>query len=179
MRQVRGTGCPDRGPHGVKGGYLLAVSVSQAIVAPDAPAAPLAGLPARIVLFDGVCVVCERSVDWLLQRDVAAQLCFAPLQGETAARIRQAFPGSIPDGIDTVVYVDRSGAVARLWLRTAAIREILGTLGGGPRYALLRAIPTPLADLGYRAFARVRYWLFGRRDSCRVPTAAERQRFLP
>jgi predicted DCC family thiol-disulfide oxidoreductase YuxK len=139
----------------------------------------LDGLPPRIVLFDGVCVVCNRSVDWLLRRDTSGLLSFAPLQGETAARVRAVWPEVVPDGLDTVVYVDRSGSPPHVWLRSRAVREILETLGGGPGLALLRILPAPVADLGYRIFARLRYTLFGRRDACRVPTPEERLRFLP
>ena len=145
---------------------------------PGAPAGLLDGLPARIVLFDGVCVVCNAAVDWLLVRDTSERLHFAPLQGETAARVRAAFPGVVPDDIDTAVYLDRSGAEPRLWLRSRALLHVLEATGGAPGLWLLRLLPAPLADLGYRLFASVRYRLFGRRDSCRVPSPAERARFL-
>ncbi len=91
----------------------------------SAPAGVLDGLPPRIVLFDGVCVVCNAAVDWLLVRDTRERLHFAPLQGETAARMRAAFPGQIPDDIDTAVYLDRSGATPRLWLRSRALLHVL------------------------------------------------------
>lgn len=136
-------------------------------------------LPDRVVLFDGVCVVCNRSVDWLLRRDRASRLHFAPLQGETARRIRAALPGRLPEGIDTIAYLERSGGEHELSLRTRALRRILDEAGGGPLATLLRVLPVSVADLGYRAFARQRHRLFGRRDACRVPNASERARFLP
>jgi predicted DCC family thiol-disulfide oxidoreductase YuxK len=143
------------------------------------PADPLEGLPERIVLFDGVCVVCNGSVDWLLRHDVHGRLCFAPLQGVTAARLRAALPGEIPDGLESIVYVDRCGTTAQVFLRTRALRRILEALGGGPGLSLLRVVPAPIADLAYRLFARARYALFGRRETCRIPAAEERLRFLP
>jgi predicted DCC family thiol-disulfide oxidoreductase YuxK len=160
------------------GGNPETLSVSESERRTSMPADPLEGLPARLVLFDGVCVVCNRSVDWLLRRDVRGRLCFAPLQGEASARVRAAFPGAIPDGLETIVYLDHSGRVPLLWLRTRALRQILIELGGGPGVTLLRLVPTPIADLCYRLFARLRYALFGRREFCRVPTPAERLRFL-
>lgn len=147
---------------------------------PAAPAAGLLeGLPPRIVFFDGVCVVCNRSVDWLLRRDVAGRLHFAPLQGETAQRVREALPLAVPDGIDTIVYADLSGPEPQLWLRSQAIARILEEVGDRWRARCLRLVPTPIANFGYRLFARVRYALFGRRESCRVPSPAERAHFLP
>jgi len=140
---------------------------------------PLSHLPRRVVLFDGVCVVCNRSVEWLLGRDRAHALAFAPLQGETARRIAEALPGRIPQDLDTVVLVEREDGGARVHLRSQALRRALELTGGGLLARLLGWVPRPLADLLYRGFARVRYRLFGRRESCRVPTPEERPRLLP
>lgn len=143
-----------------------------------APSGALGDLPDRVVLFDGVCVVCNRSVDWLLRRDPGARLHFAPLQGETAARIRAALPGGLPEDVDSIAYLEREGPTWRLSLRSRALRRILEDVGGGPVAALLRVLPVSVSDLGYRVFARLRYRLFGRRETCRIPTDAERARFL-
>jgi predicted DCC family thiol-disulfide oxidoreductase YuxK len=140
---------------------------------------PLEGLPPRIVLFDGVCVFCNRSVDWLMRRDREGRLHFAPLQGETAQRVRAAFPEAVPEGIDTIVYLEQSGPEPRLWLRSQAVARILADVGDDRLARLLRLLPTFVADLGYRVFARIRYAVFGRREECRVPTPAERAHFLP
>lgn len=158
---------------------LTGMGAPESEVVAARPAAALDGLPTRLVLFDGVCVVCNRSVDWLLRRDVRGRLCFAPLQGECAARVRAALPGAIPDGLETIVYLDRSGESPRLWLRSQAVAHILEELGGGAGLRLLRLVPTPIADFAYALFARVRYPLFGRRDACRVPGPGERLRILP
>ena len=143
------------------------------------PPGALDDLPDRVVLFDGVCVVCNRSVDWLLRRDLESRLHFAPLQGETAQRIREALPGALPEDLDSIGYLERSGGGLRVSLRSQALRRILEDVGGGPGLGLLRVVPVAVADLGYRVFARLRYRLFGRRDACRIPSPAERTRFLP
>jgi predicted DCC family thiol-disulfide oxidoreductase YuxK len=126
-----------------------------------------------IVFFDGVCGFCNYSVNWLLVRDPGHRLRFAPLQGPTAAL---KVPDDIRNRLDTLVFL-RDG---RIYIRTAAVARILMTLGG--RWwifgAMLWIIPFPLRDLGYRIVARLRYRLFGKRDSCRMPSPSERAVFL-
>lgn len=137
----------------------------------DAP--PPAGSPTHIVLFDGVCGLCSHTVDFLLQRDQRALLRFAPLQGETAA---QLIPQDVRNRLDTMVYV-RHG---QLYYRSAAIARMLRDLGGiwGMVGFALWLIPVPLRDIGYRCVSALRYRLFGKHESCRMPTPDERSRFL-
>jgi len=127
----------------------------------------------RIVLFDGVCGFCNHTVDFLLRRDTAESLRFAPLQGKTAARL---IPAEVRDRLDTIAYY-RQGQV---FYRTAAIVRILQDLGGVWVVAgtLLWVVPGPLRDIGYRCVSAVRYRLFGKHESCRMPTPEERDRFL-
>jgi len=139
----------------------------------------LSGLPDRIVFYDAVCGFCDGAVQALLARDARALLSFAPLQGETAERLRRALPGAFPSGIDTFVYVEDASRAPRVHVRSRAALALAAKLEMAPRtVALLRLLPTPLLDLAYRAFARLRYRLFGKLDACRVPTPAERARFL-
>src|SRR5262249_4016167 len=70
---------------------------------PDAP-------PLHLVLYDGECGVCSRIVRWCLDADRRGVLHFAPLQGATAAALRQRFP-TIPADLDSIIYVDRSSGV--------------------------------------------------------------------
>ncbi len=114
----------------------------------------------------------------VLERDCEARLRFAPLQGPTAASLRARHP-EIPEDVDTVVFVDASEGVERVFLRSEAILriwEVLEPEARLPRW--LRRVPRPLADLAYRIFAALRYRLFGRLDACRVPSPEERARFL-
>jgi len=133
----------------------------------------------RLVLFDGVCNFCDDRMRWLLEHDRRRRLSFAALQGETAAELRRRHP-EIPDDIDTLVYVDASGGEERVYLRWEAAMRVWQEVE--PERALprwLARLPRPLADVGYRIFASLRYRLFGRRDECRVPTAEDRERYLP
>lgn len=131
--------------------------------------------PGPVVLYDGVCGLCHRAVRWLAAKDRDRALRFAPLQGETAARLRAAHP-EIPAGLDTVVLVDVEG----VHLRSKAFLHGARYLAPPWRWASwLRWLPAFVLDPAYRLVARVRYRVWGRFDACRIPTAAERERFLP
>ncbi len=134
--------------------------------------------PAGLVLFDGVCGLCNRTVDFLLRADRRGRLRFAPLQGPTAAALLA--DRHLPLDLQTVLYArQRDGAQTEVLDRSSAILAILGDLGGGWRAAAaLRIVPRPLRDAVYRFVAARRYRWFGKRDACRVPAPGERQRFL-
>lgn len=129
-----------------------------------------------LVLFDGHCNLCNASVDWLIRRDRAGRLRFASLQSATGRRIvaeAEAAAGTrMPDSL--VVVQD-----GRVLVNSEAALAALAAL---PRWRwLARAcsfIGQPFRDWVYRRVARSRYRLFGRRDSCRVPTPEERARFV-
>jgi predicted DCC family thiol-disulfide oxidoreductase YuxK len=132
----------------------------------------------RLVLFDGVCTFCDASVRWLMERDPAGRLQYAPLQGEAAAALRCRHR-QIPDNFDTLVYVERHGAGEQVHLRSAAIFRICAQLQPPPAWLpWLSWLPAPLADVAYRVFARLRYRIFGKQDECRLPSETERSRFL-
>ena len=127
----------------------------------------------RIVLFDGVCGLCSHAVDYLLRHDPQGRLRFAPLQGTTASRL---VPHDVRDRLDTMVY-SRQGV---LYYRSAAVVRMLRDLGGLQTVlgTLLWIIPGPLRDVGYRCVSTLRYRLFGKHETCRMPTPQERARFL-
>jgi predicted DCC family thiol-disulfide oxidoreductase YuxK len=138
-----------------------------------------ASLPPRLVLYDGVCVFCNRSVQWLLAADRDARLRFAPLQGATAAELRRRHP-EIPADIDTIVYVETADGTERVSLRSDAIFRIYAALELKSRLMpWMRRLPRWCTDLAYRLFVRFRYRIFGRLDVCPVPSAEQRDRFLP
>ncbi|HEY8155112.1 MAG TPA: DCC1-like thiol-disulfide oxidoreductase family protein [Myxococcota bacterium] len=136
-------------------------------------------LPARLVLFDGVCGFCDGAVRWLLAHDPSGRLGFAPLQGVTAAALRRQHR-EIPVDLETLVLVDSTGGSSRVFLRTDALWRVCAQLAGPWRLlAWLRWLPRSLRDVGYDFFVRRRYRWFGQLDACRVPGAAERARFWP
>jgi predicted DCC family thiol-disulfide oxidoreductase YuxK len=118
--------------------------------------------------------LCNRFVDRTLRADKRHVLRFAPLQGETARALLPAMPADA--GAWTMVFVDERGA----HLRSDAALEVWRRLGGfRGLLALGRFVPRFVRDPVYRLIARHRYRWFGRRETCRVPTAAERSFFLP
>ena len=126
-----------------------------------------------VVFFDGLCGLCNHSINWLLAHDPNRRLRCAPLQGTLAGK---ALSPQLRDRLDTLVFL-RNGSI---YVRTAAVSRILMTLGGpwAALGALLWIIPSPLRDLGYRIVSRLRYRLFGKHDACRLPSPAERAVFL-
>ena len=136
-------------------------------------------LPPRLILYDNVCGFCDASVRFLLDTDVDGRFHYAALQGELAAALRTANPDALPEDVDTVVFVDNTGDTPRILTRSRAIFAVLGELDGPLRsLRWLRLVPQPLTDLAYRGFAAIRYRVFGKLDSCRMPTSEERDRFL-
>jgi predicted DCC family thiol-disulfide oxidoreductase YuxK len=132
------------------------------------------------VLYDGTCGLCDRAVQWLLARDRAGALRFATLEGPVGTAVRSRHP-ELPPADETIVLVEApERAGERVLVRSAAVLAALSRLGGGWRLtaAGLRLVPRPLRDAGYRFVARRRTRWFGRRAACRVPTPAERTRFL-
>jgi predicted DCC family thiol-disulfide oxidoreductase YuxK len=127
-----------------------------------------------ILFFDGVCGLCNRSVDFAMAHDRRQRLLFAPLQGETARTLLD--PADVAS-LDSVVLLNARG----VHRRSAAVVRVLWLLGGVWTILgmVLWVIPKPLRDLGYGFVARYRYRWFGRKESCRMPTPQERSRFLP
>ncbi len=133
-----------------------------------------ADLPPRIVLYDGVCGLCSRTVRWLLKRDGGA-FHYAPLQGETAARLRTLHP-RIPEQLDSVVYIEDG----RVHLRSKVFLHAARWLTRPWRWAwYVRWFPAFLLDPFYWLVAKLRYRLFGKFDACKLPTTDERARLLP
>jgi predicted DCC family thiol-disulfide oxidoreductase YuxK len=127
-----------------------------------------------IVLFDGVCNLCNGAVQFIINRDREGCFSFASLQSAVGqAQLRQF--GLATDAFDTFVLVEGGKAYTR---STAALR-IARRLPGAWRllYALM-IMPRPLRDWMYGLVARNRYRLFGRRDSCMMPTPELRAKFL-
>lgn len=138
--------------------------------------------PARqLVLYDGTCGLCDRSVQLLLRLDRRGVLSYAPLQGTTAATLAAA--GRLPTGqvgrIDSLVFVrDAGSARETVLLRSEAVLAALAAAGRYRLAALLRAVPRRLRDGAYNFVARHRYAWFGRADACRLPPPEVRARFL-
>ena len=133
-----------------------------------------------ILLYDGFCGLCDRLTQFILRRDRNGAFQFAPLQSPSAARIL-ARHGANPTNLDTVyVVVNYNQPDESLLRRSDAILFVLEPLGGVWRLTgrVFARLPRPLRDWAYRVVARNRYRVFGRYDSCPVPSPAARGRFL-
>jgi len=119
----------------------------------------------KIVLFDGACVLCNRSVDFLLKTDRKNRLKFASLQSNIAASILKPIKYQ-PLTENTIIFIDEG----RLFLKSTAVLRIAGYLGFPySAIAIFRIIPRPLRDGIYDFIARNRVKWFGTRVKCRVP----------
>ena len=132
-----------------------------------------------VIVFDGVCVLCNGWVGFLLRHDRRQRYRFAAMQ-TPAGRQLLTDAGLDPDDPASFLLVEyRRDAPPRLSTDTDAIRRVLVGLGGGWRIAhVLGWLPRRLRDAGYRTIARHRYRLFGQHAVCTVPPAEQRHRFL-
>jgi predicted DCC family thiol-disulfide oxidoreductase YuxK len=130
-------------------------------------------LPA-VVLFDGVCNLCNASVQFIIARDPAAHFRFAALDSTVARRMlgESALIGSLPD---SVVLVENGRVYTR---STAALRIARRLRFPWPLIYPLIVVPKPLRDMIYDLIARHRYRWFGKRDTCMVPTPELQRRFI-
>ena len=130
--------------------------------------------PKPVIIFDGVCNLCSGLVRFLLERDPRGEFLLASYQSPAGRRLLERF-GVDPDSVATV-YLLEGG---RLYSRSAALLRVARRLRFPWKLAAaLVLLPRPWRDRLYDWIARNRYRWFGKRDTCRVPTAAERARFL-
>jgi len=137
-------------------------------------------MPHPILLYDGVCRLCHRLVQFILRRDPSALFRFASLQSPFAARIL-ARHGANPSDLDTVyVVLNHNEPHESLLARSDAVPFVLTQLGGPwrPAARAFRLVPRPLRDWAYRQVARTRYRIFGRNETCPLPTPESGDRFL-
>jgi len=126
-----------------------------------------------VVLFDGVCNLCAWSVRFIVAHDDGSVL-FAPLQSDAATDLLERH-GLDGDYFDSLVYVDDSGTYTK---SDGAVR-IARHLDVPYRWAWhARHLPETLRDAAYDLLARVRYRVFGKRESCLVPSTELKDRFL-
>ena len=127
-----------------------------------------------IVLFDGVCGLCDRFVQFVLHHDREGVVRFAPLQSDIAGSLLREF-GLPAEGLSFIVVIIGK----KSFIKSAAVLEIFRFLPRGWRYlSLFRIIPVVISDTVYDFTARHRYRWFGKYDTCTVPDENQRKRFL-
>jgi len=137
-----------------------------------------------LVIFDGHCVLCNRAVRWLMRRDRRGRFRFAASESPLIAEMLKRQPAEGTGGPGppaTILVVRNAGTAEEEWLRRSdAIVALLAELPGPwPAVGLaLGLIPRPVRDFGYRVVAGWRYRIWGRLESCPLPTVEERSRFV-
>lgn len=127
-----------------------------------------------VIVFDALCVLCSANARFVLKFDRRGRFLLASMQGDAGAALYRRF-GIDPKHPDTLIVVDGdhalrdSDAVLAIWRGLGWPWRALGALA---------LIPRALRDPPYRWVARNRYRLFGRRDSCWLPTSEQRARLL-
>ena len=127
-----------------------------------------------VVLFDGVCNLCNGFVQFIIRRDPEEKFKFASLQSEVGRSLLKQFKID-PDLLHSIVAIDNDGA----FQRSDAVLRIAHHLGGG--WKILKAfniLPKLFRDACYNLIAKNRYRIFGKKDSCMIPTPQLKERFV-
>lgn len=126
----------------------------------------------KIILFDGECNFCDRSVQFIIKRDPKGIFKFASLQSEIGKEICKKY--NVPN-IDSLVLIDNNN----YYLKSSAALKICRQLKGLWKLLyIFFIIPKPIRDFAYETFAKNRYKWFGKKDSCMIPSPEDRKRFL-
>jgi predicted DCC family thiol-disulfide oxidoreductase YuxK len=132
-------------------------------------------MAASVIVFDGVCMLCSRWVDFVLRRDPHGRYKFAAMQTASGRALLIEHGIDPDDPLSFLLLEDKKG-----YTDTDAIVRILRSFGPGWKFIalLVSSVPRFVRDPLYRWIARNRYRMFGRRAACRVPTADIADRFL-
>ena len=131
------------------------------------------GKTESVVLFDGVCNFCDRTVRFILENDHHKHFQFASQQSDTGQKLLKKFDA--PNDTSTIVLIENG----RVYTRSTAILQIARKLKTpwNWMYAFILT-PKPVREMAYRLFARYRYRWFGMKNSCEMPDPAAQARFL-
>jgi predicted DCC family thiol-disulfide oxidoreductase YuxK len=128
----------------------------------------------KIVFFDGICVLCNRSVDFLLKRDKKRLLKFASLQSECAKTLLAKEMEPVA-GLESVVFLENG----KIFTESTAVLRICTYLPfPWSLFSGMLILPRLIRDPAYRWIAKNRYRWFGKRDQCRMPDEFVRERIL-
>jgi|TARA_B110000908_G_C10266295_1_gene464303 predicted DCC family thiol-disulfide oxidoreductase YuxK len=127
-----------------------------------------------LVLFDGVCNLCNSSVQYVIKHDRYNKFKFASLQSDAAKEILLQFNENNSD-LNSIILIDNN----KIFKKSLAVLRLLKILGGV--YTLLYIfiiIPKPLRDWVYDYIAKNRYKWYGKKDSCMIPTKELKNKFI-
>jgi predicted DCC family thiol-disulfide oxidoreductase YuxK len=132
-----------------------------------------------LLLYDGVCALCNGVVQFLMKRDKRDRFRYAPLQSDLGREVLARFDiHALPDGV--MLLTAALASDEHLYQRSDAVAAALELLDAPWRLIgkALKWVPRPLRDWGYGIVARFRYRLFGRYDTCPIPPPEQRNRLL-
>ena len=133
------------------------------------------GVPdSALILYDGVCHLCQGFVRFILRRDRGKKFRFGFIQSAAGQEIIRAYP-SLTDGLNTVVLIEGTRVFTR---SAAALRVVRKLTGGWPLLYAFIVIPPFLRDALYDVVARHRYRWFGRSPQCLMPSPEHTDRFI-
>ncbi len=125
----------------------------------------------KIIFFDGVCGLCNGFVDFILAVDKKKQFLFSSLQSEFA---KKNLPVEMTTELKSVVFLSDG----KQYSKSDAVLQVLDELGGVWKLSKVgRILPEKMRDSAYNLVAENRYKIFGKKDTCRLPSAEERSRF--
>lgn len=130
----------------------------------------------KIILFDGVCNLCNGFIDFVIKRDIKKQIYYASLQSEFSENLLKEHNIKYTTNTFSTIYYFEDGI---LYNRSTAILKVLGNLDNyqfASKISML--IPAFIRDFLYKFIAKNRYLFFGKKETCRLPSASERSQFL-
>ncbi len=127
-----------------------------------------------VILFDGVCNLCNFFVQFIIKRDKKKAIHFAALQSETGQKMLADF-GVQNQNLNTVIFIDQGN----VFTHSDVALEVGKKLGNGWQFFyILKFIPKSFRDVIYNYIARNRYKWFGKKESCMIPTPDIKSRFI-
>ncbi len=128
----------------------------------------------QLILFDGVCNFCNSSINFIIDHDPEKNFKFVPLQSELGQSVLKQFNKNTKD-FDSVILLKNN----QLYQKSEAAIEITKHLSGAWKYlAVFGILPAFILDFFYDIIAKNRYRIFGKTETCRMPTPELRERFL-
>jgi predicted DCC family thiol-disulfide oxidoreductase YuxK len=126
-----------------------------------------------IILFDGVCNLCNSGVQFIIKRDSKYRFKFASLQSETGQMLLNKY--GISNKMDSIIVIENE----EVYIKSSAALHISRYLDGYWKYLMIfKVLPPSFRDFFYDILAKNRYKWFGKKDSCMLPTLEMKKRFL-
>jgi predicted DCC family thiol-disulfide oxidoreductase YuxK len=140
---------------------------------------PTIGKGAHLVLYDGVCGLCSRLLQFVLEHDRRTVFSFASLQSAMGRTIVERFGGNPNELASFRVLAHYRSNRPQMLTKSSAALFVAGQLGWPWKAALVaRVLPTSILDQAYDLIARNRYCVLGRREQCLAPRPEFRRRFV-